>query len=138
MGSCQNHGGVIIMSNHIPKKKNESENIKINKNNSQIDPKFDDMPQWPCNNKKSRFFKNNYFSSFSLLLVECYRGVGIKKMHGYKCNLKIDKLNELREEFWGIRIKQKLIWQTIKQACIMDDGDFHFSFQIIFNTLIHF
>ena len=58
----------------------------------------------------------------NLKLVECYRGVGVKRMRGYKCNLTIDKLNELREEYWGIRIRQKLIWQTIKQACIMDDG----------------
>tara|TARA_B110000285_G_C14549468_1_gene348550 strand:+ start:110 stop:256 length:147 start_codon:yes stop_codon:yes gene_type:complete len=43
-------------------------------------------------------------------------------MRGYKCNLTIDKLNELREEFWTEKIKEKLIWQTIKQACIMDDS----------------
>jgi len=47
-------------------------------------------------------------------------------MKGYKCNMTIDKLNELREEYWGIRIKQKLIWQTIKQACIMDDSKINF------------
>jgi hypothetical protein len=43
-------------------------------------------------------------------------------MSGYKGNLTIDKLNELREEYWGTRIRQRLIWQTIKQACIMDDS----------------
>lgn len=45
-------------------------------------------------------------------------------MRGYKCNLTIDKLNELREEFWSEKINQKLIWQTIKQACIMDDSKY--------------
>lgn len=54
--------------------------------------------------------------------MECYRGVGVKRMRGYKCNLTIDKLNELREEYWNYRIKQKLVWQTIRQACIMDDS----------------
>ena len=43
-------------------------------------------------------------------------------MRGYQCNFNIDQLVELREEFWSIRMKQKLIWQTIKQACIMDDS----------------
>lgn len=52
MGSCQNHGGVIIKSNYIPNKKNESETNKNYKNNFQIDPKFVDMPEWPCKIKK--------------------------------------------------------------------------------------
>jgi hypothetical protein len=43
-------------------------------------------------------------------------------MRGYKCSLTIDKLNELREEFWNEKLKEKLIWQFIKQACIMDDS----------------
>ena len=32
-----------------------------------------------------------------------YKGVGIKRMKGYKCNLPINKLNEQREKFWMTR-----------------------------------
>jgi len=56
-------------------------------------------------------------------------------MRGYKGNLTIDKLNELREEYWGIKIRQRLIWQTIKQACIMDDGK---NFNLNFINIILF
>ena len=28
-------------------------------------------------------------------------GDGIKKMKGYKCNLPLDELTKLREQFWG-------------------------------------
>ena len=29
-----------------------------------------------------------------------YKGVGIKRMKGYKCKLPINKLNKYREKFW--------------------------------------
>ena len=32
-----------------------------------------------------------------------YKGVGIKRMKGYKCNLPINKSNEWREKFWMTR-----------------------------------
>ena len=32
-----------------------------------------------------------------------YKGVGIKRMKGYKCNLPINKLNEWIEKFWMTR-----------------------------------
>ena len=32
-----------------------------------------------------------------------YKGVGIKRMKGYKCNLPINKSNEQREKFWMMR-----------------------------------
>ena len=28
-------------------------------------------------------------------------GVGIKRMKGYKCNLPLDLLNNLREDYWS-------------------------------------
>jgi hypothetical protein len=35
---------------------------------------------------------------------ERYRGVGIKRMKGYKCDIPINELNRLREDFWGNNI----------------------------------
>ena len=32
-----------------------------------------------------------------------YKGVGIKRRKGYKCNLPINKSNEWREKFWMTR-----------------------------------
>jgi hypothetical protein len=51
-----------------------------------------------------------------------YRGIGIKRMKGYVCNLPINELNKLREEFWNVKSRRNIIWRKIKQACIMDEG----------------
>ena len=57
---------------------------------------------------------------------ERYKGIGIKKMKGQKCDLPIDKLNLKREEFWGTRNSHKnmnyKIWRIINQACIYDEA----------------
>ena len=54
-----------------------------------------------------------------------YKGIGIKKMKGYKCNLPIDKLNEIRENFWGKKDNHDYpnykIWRIINQACVFDE-----------------
>ena len=54
-----------------------------------------------------------------------YKGIGIKKMKGYKCDLPIDKLNEKRENFWGIKDNRDYpnykIWRIINQACVFDE-----------------
>lgn len=52
MGSCQNKGGVVIKSNFIPNKKIQTKVIK-HSNDISLDPKLDDMPIWPCNNKSN-------------------------------------------------------------------------------------
>ena len=56
---------------------------------------------------------------------ERYKGIGIKKMKGYKCNLQIDKLNQKREEFWDKRNghgnPNYKIWRIINQACVYDE-----------------
>jgi hypothetical protein len=44
-------------------------------------------------------------------------------MKGYKCDLPIDKLVSLRDEFWHMKIGTKLVWKHLKQACLMDDGN---------------
>ena len=54
-----------------------------------------------------------------------YKGLGIKKMKGYKCNLPIDKLNQKREEFWLSKIDHNnsnyKIWRIIYKACMFDE-----------------
>ena len=56
---------------------------------------------------------------------DTYVGIGIKKMKGYKCNLKIDELNKKREYFWDIKTNYKnknwKIWDVIKRAVSFDE-----------------
>ena len=56
---------------------------------------------------------------------EKYKGIGIKKMKGYKCDLPIDKLNKKREEFWnkkgGHGSPNYKTWRVINQACVYDE-----------------
>ena len=63
------------------------------------DPKFRDMPEWGNNIMK---------------------GFGIKQMPAYKCDLKIDELIELRDQFWASRQTHKIQWKNIHQACVYD------------------
>ena len=42
-------------------------------------------------------------------------------MKGYKCNLPIDDLNRLRDEFWRSRTNNIEIWEKIHLACVYDD-----------------
>ena len=60
--------------------------------------KFQDMPEWP----------------------DKYKGLGIKYMKAYKCSLKIDDLNLMREQFWTSRKDNKEQWRILHQACIYD------------------
>ena len=65
------------------------------------DEKFDDFPQWEG---------------------ERYSGIGIKRMKGYICNLPIDELLNLREEFWSSKnYKNNHIWSKIREACLYDE-----------------
>ena len=56
---------------------------------------------------------------------ERYKGIGIKKMKGYKCSLQIDKLNKKRDDFWGTRNSHGApnykTWRIINQACVYDE-----------------
>ena len=77
---------------------NETKELNIYKNKR--DPNFPDMEEWPG---------------------EKYKGYGIKRMKGYKCDLPIDKLNELREKFWTIKTKENPKWHIIHQICVFDE-----------------
>ena len=75
----------------------------INKNmyndEPNFNPRFDDMPEYGNGITK---------------------GLGIKQMFAYKCDLKIDELNKLRDEFWSSKQINKQQWKIIHQACIYD------------------
>ena len=59
-------------------------------------------------------------------------GDGIRRMKAFKCDLKIDQLQKLQEEFWSktnifkIKVEKisinKSIWKSIKQICQVDEG----------------
>ena len=65
------------------------------------------------------------FEDMEEIKGDTYVGIGIKKMKGYKCNLKIDELNEKREYFWKIKTNYKnknwKIWDIIKRAVSFDE-----------------
>lgn len=81
---------------------NTGVNSKKNNQNVQeetLAPKFNDMPEWEGDK---------------------FKGYGIKQMKGYKCSLKINELNQLRDEFWASRKTHKAQWTIVHQACIYD------------------
>ena len=65
------------------------------------------------------------FEDMEEIKGDIYVGIGIKKMKGYKCNLKIDELNKKREYFWNIKTNYKnknwKIWDVIKRAVLFDE-----------------
>jgi len=65
------------------------------------------------------------FEDMEEIKGDTYVGIGIKKMKGYKCNLKIDELNKKREYFWNIKTNYKnknwKIWDVIKRAVSFDE-----------------
>ena len=99
------------------------ENLKKSKSNSieERDSNFPDMEEWPG---------------------ERYKGVGIKRMKGYKCDLPIDKLNEMREKFWSTKIEENDNWRIIQQICVFDEERANqtlgrFNFEVAENCVNH-
>lgn len=112
MGSCNtSHPEKTVVSN-TPRSIRGTQSLKSSKTGiseadlereKQLLPaKFKDMPEWEG---------------------ERYKGEGIKRMKGYKCEMLIDQLNHVRDEFWNLKTKEKLIWRNLRQACNMDDGN---------------
>ena len=87
------------------------------------------------NNRKSHDIKinsreknkddNEIFEDMEEIKEDIYVGIGIKKMKGYKCTLKVDELNKKREHFWEVKTNNKnknwLVWITIKRAVSKDE-----------------
>ena len=88
---------IQINQSSIIKEKNNNENQSEIK--EEEDERFKDMPEWGNNIMK---------------------GFGIKQMPAYKCDLKIDELIELRDQFWASRQTHKIQWKNIHQACDYD------------------
>ena len=42
-------------------------------------------------------------------------------MKGYKCDLPINKLNEMRDKFWTTKIEENDNWRIIHQICVFDE-----------------
>ena len=68
---------------------------------------------------------NEIFEEMEEIKEDIYVGIGIKKMKGYKCSLKIDELNKLREKFWQTKTNSNnnnwTTWNTIKRAVNFDE-----------------
>jgi len=68
---------------------------------------------------------NEEFEDMEEIKDDIYVGIGIKKMKGYKCDLKIDELNQKREHFWKVKTNTKnknwIVWSTIKRALKYDE-----------------
>lgn len=110
MGSCQ-------ASNVIEMNSQEDAKILSNKKRLALSTKLD--IQTVINEQKIEFPDMEEWEG------ERYKGIGIKRMKGYKCNLQIDKLNQKRDEFWNKRNAHGnpnyKIWRVINQACVYDE-----------------
>ena len=110
MGSCQ-------ASNVIEMNSQEDAKIISNKKKLALSTKMD--VQSIINEQKIEFPDMEEWEG------ERYKGIGIKRMKGYKCNLQIDKLNQKRDEFWSKRNEHGSpnykIWRVINQACVYDE-----------------
>ena len=77
------------------------------------------------NSREKNKDDNEIFEDMEEIKEDIYVGIGIKKMKGYKCTLKVDELNKKREHFWEVKTNNKnqnwLVWSTIKRAVTKDE-----------------
>ena len=77
------------------------------------------------NSREKNKDDNEIFEDMEEIKEDIYVGIGIKKMKGYKCTLKVDELNKKREHFWEVKTNNKnknwLVWSTIKRAVSKDE-----------------
>ena len=110
MGSCQASNVIEI---------NSQEDAKILSNKKKLSLSTKQDIQSIIDEQKNEFPDMEEWEG------ERYKGIGIKKMKGYKCNLQIDTLNKKRDEFWGTRNEHGApnykIWRVINQACVYDE-----------------
>ena len=113
MGSCSCQMSAVIEIN-----RKEEENSIISKKLIPSSPKKLDIESIIEEQKKE-------YPDMEEWEGEKYKGIGIKRMKAYKCNLPIDKLNKKREEFWSTRgahgSPNYKIWRVINQACVYDE-----------------
>ena len=110
MGSCQASNVIEI---------NSQEDAKILSNKKKLALAEKQDIQAIINEQKQEFPDMEEWEG------ERYKGIGIKRMKGYKCNLQIDKLNQKRDEFWNKRNSHGnpnyKTWRVINQACVYDE-----------------
>ena len=103
MGSCQ-QSEVIEVNSQRNRDFNESSEIQENDLIEKQKKEFPDMPEWEGDR---------------------YTGIGLKYMKAYKCDLPIDELNKLRDEFWDTRNSRETpnyeTWRAINQAVVYDE-----------------
>ena len=110
MGSCQTSNVVEVNNKEEAKAMNNKKKTTGKKDVETLikeqKEEFPDMEEWEG---------------------ERYKGIGIKRMKGYKCNLQIDKLIQKRDDFWAIRNRHEpenpnyKTWRIINQACVYDE-----------------
>ena len=69
---------------------------------------------------------NESFHDLEEIEEDIYVGTGLKRMKGYKCDLTIDILNQMRDEFWNKKTdcksnKNWITWKIIRRAVIYDE-----------------
>ena len=110
MGSCQTSNVIEI---------NSQEEAKILSNKKKLSQSDKQDIEEIINAQKQEFPDMEEWEG------ERYKGIGIKKMKGYKCNLQIDKLNQKRDEFWNKKNSHGTpnykTWRIINQACVYDE-----------------
>ena len=113
MGSCSCQISAVIEIN----KKEEENSITSNKLRSSSSNKLDIQSMIETQKKE--------YPDMVEWKGDKYKGIGIKRMKGYKCDLPIDKLNKKREEFWNAKASHGnpnyKIWRIINQACVYDE-----------------
>lgn len=60
------------------------------------------------------------FEDMPIIAPEKIKGIGIKRMNAYQCDLKIDDLNKMRDKFWNTKINENIRWHFLRQACLYD------------------
>ena len=110
MGSCQTSNVVEVNNKEEAKAMNNKKKTTGKKDVETLikeqKEEFPDMEEWEG---------------------ERYKGIGIKRMKGYKCNLQIDKVIQKRDDFWAIRNRHEpenpnyKTWRIINQACVYDE-----------------
>ena len=110
MGSCQASNVIEI---------NSQEEAKIQSNRKKLSSSTKADIKSIINEQKNEFPDMEEWDG------DRFKGIGIKKMKGYKCNLQIDKLNQKRDDFWGKRNAHGnpnyKTWRVINQACVYDE-----------------
>ena len=113
MGSCSCQISAVIEIN----KKEEENSITSNKLRTSSSNKLDIQSMIETQKKE--------YPDMVEWKGDKYKGIGIKRMKGYKCDLPIDKLNKKREEFWNAKASHGnpnyKIWRIINQACVYDE-----------------